>query len=85
LSIEIIAPDAADIANRIGEDYLGYAKEVKLHKKMFEEYVELLSESMPSLMQQAAAEDTEVRAWLERIYISSKRRETSGDIANAEE
>ena len=82
LSIEIVAPDAADIANRIGEDYLGYAKEVKLHKKMFEEYVELLSESMPSLMRQAAAEDTEVRGWLERIYISSKRRETSGDIAD---
>jgi len=44
-----------------------------------------LSESMPSLMRQAAAEDTEVRGWLERIYISSKRRETSGDIADSEE
>jgi hypothetical protein len=85
LSIEIVAPDAADIANRIGKDYLGYAKEVKLHTKIFEEYVELLSESMPSLMRQAATEDTEVLAWLERMYISSNRHKTSGDPADVEE
>ncbi len=78
LSLEIVAPDVGDIAKRIGEDYLGYAKEVKLHKQTFEEYAEMLSESMPSLMRQAAAEDPEVQVWLERMYISSKRRKSNG-------
>jgi hypothetical protein len=84
LSIEIVAPDATDIAKRIGEDCLGYAKEVILHKQVFEEYVELLSESMPSLMRQAAGEDTEVQAWLERMYISSKRPKARADTANGQ-
>lgn len=78
ISIEIVAPGVADIAKRIGEDVLGNAKEVKLYEQTLEEYVELLSESMPSLMRQAATEDTDVRAWLERIYISSTHRDSSG-------
>lgn len=80
LTIEIVAPDVAEIAKRIGEDFLGYAKDVKLHRKTFEEYVELVSESMPSLMRQAADADPEVRAWLERIYMSNKLR---GSISRA--
>lgn len=79
LSLEIVAPDVEDIAKRIGEEYLVYAKEVKLHKMIFEEYLELLSESMPSMMRQAAADDPEVQAWLERIYISNTRRKSNGD------
>ena len=79
LSLEIIAPDVEDIAKRIGEDYLGYAKEVKLHKMVFEEYIELLAESLPCIIRQAAAEDSEVQAWLERIYISNQRRQSKGD------
>ena len=77
LSLEIVAPDAADMAKRIGDDYLERAKEVKLHKMMFEEYVELLSESLPSFMRQAAAEDSEVQAWLARMYISRMGRRSN--------
>ncbi len=74
ITVEIVAPGVADIASRIGEEYLGKAKEVKLHDIKLEEYVDVLSESMPSMMRQATAKDSEVRAWIERIYISSKRR-----------
>ena len=79
LSLEIVAPDVDAIAKRIGENYLGYAKEVKLHKMIFEEYLELLSESMPFMMRRAATEDREVQAWLERIYISNQLRKSKGD------
>jgi len=80
LSLEIVAPDVIDIAKRIGDDSLDCVKEVKLHKKTFEEYVELLSASLPSMMRKAAAEDAEVQAWLERIYISSTRRKSNGYV-----
>jgi hypothetical protein len=39
-----------------------------------EEYVDVLFESMPSLMRKAAADDAEVRDWIERIYITSRFR-----------
>lgn len=73
LTLEIVAPDVEDIAKRIGDEYLEHAKELKLHKMVFEDYLELLSESLPSMMRQAATEDREVQAWLERIYISNQR------------
>jgi len=47
-------------------------KEVKLHDVKLEDYVSLISRSMPSLMRQAAHEYSEVREWLERIYIAYK-------------
>jgi hypothetical protein len=70
INVEIVAPGVADIAKRIGDEYLGKAK-VKLHDMKLEDYVDILSESIPSLMRRAANEHTEVRDWLERIYISS--------------
>ena len=71
VTIEIVAPVVRDIALRIGDDYLDKAKSVKLHDMKLEEYVHLLSGSMPSMMRQAAA-DIEVREWLQRIYLSTK-------------
>lgn len=46
--------------------------------------VEFLSESIPSLMRKAATEDEEVLAYLERIYVSSKRRKSKGGWVVAE-
>lgn len=74
ISVEIVAPGVADISKRVGEDYLGKAKSVKLHDMKLEEYVGLLSEAMPSLMLNAAKEDADVRSWLERIYVTSRLR-----------
>jgi hypothetical protein len=71
INLEIVAPGVSEIAERIGAEYLGKTKEVKLRDMKLEEYVDLLSESMPSLMRQAASEDAEVRSWIERIYMSS--------------
>jgi hypothetical protein len=79
LSIEIVAPDVEDIAKRIGEDYLGNAKQLTLHKKLFEEYVELLYESTPSMMRDAAAEDKEVQAWIERLYLLEQHYHHKGE------
>jgi hypothetical protein len=79
LSIEIVAPDVEGIAKRIGEEYLRCANEVRLHRMIFEDYLELLSESLPSMMRQAAADDLEVQAWLERLYISNQRRKSKDD------
>lgn len=73
IDIEIVSPGVADIAQRIGNDYLDKAKTVQLHDMKLEEYAEVLADSMPALVRQAATEDSEVREWLERIYISSKR------------
>jgi len=70
INVDLVAPGVTDIASRIGENYLAKVKEVKLHNMKLEEYVDVLSESMPSLMRAAAAEDTEVRGWIERIYIT---------------
>jgi hypothetical protein len=71
INVDIVAPGVTDIASRIGENYLAKVKEVKLHNMKLEEYVDVL------LMRAAAAEDTEVRGWIERIYISSTRREAA--------
>jgi hypothetical protein len=71
ISLEIVAPGVSDIAKRIGEEYVGKAKELKLHDMKLEEYVDLLSETMPTVMRKAATEDAEVFSWLERIYVSS--------------
>lgn len=81
LSIEIVAPDAANIATRIGEDVLSQTKEVKLHKILFEAYIDSLWETTPSLMRRAAAENAEVRAWLERIYIMNLHSKSKSDTS----
>jgi len=83
IDVEIVAPGVADIAKRVGEDYLGKAKKVKLHDMKLEEYVDVLPELMPSLMRQAAVEDTEIRDWIERIYISSTLRRDGPSASEA--
>ncbi len=72
LTIEIVSPGATDIGKRIGDDYLGKSKELKLHDMKLEEYVDRLLGLAPSLMRQAVAEDDEVRQWLDRIYAAYK-------------
>jgi hypothetical protein len=83
IEVEIVAPGASAIARQIGEDFLDRAKRVKLHDMTLEDYVNVLSEPMPSLMRQAAVEDAEVRSWIERIYKSSKFRGNGHSVSQA--
>src|SRR5579871_2485737 len=79
LILEIVAPDAEDIAKRIGKEYLEHAREIKLHKMVFEEYVELLAESTSFLMRQAASDDSEIKAWLEKMHALNLRGRSKSD------
>lgn len=75
LTLEIVGPGVKSVASRIGDEYLTKVREVTLHNMTFEEYAELITESVPSLMKRAAEESAEVRDWLLRIYFASKRTE----------
>jgi hypothetical protein len=77
----VVSPGATEIAKRIGENYLSNARDVRLHDMTFEEYAETLAETMPSFMRQAAAEDTEVREWLERTYAISMSKSGDGRVS----
>jgi len=68
ISVEIVAPDAAGIVSRIGEELLSKAKSVTSHDMKFEDYIQLLANDIPCLVKEAAAEYDEIREWIERIY-----------------
>jgi len=73
ISVEIVAPDAKEIASWIGNDYLKKACSLLTHSLKFEEYLQILWKSSPQLMKQAAEKHSEVMAWLERIYIIGQK------------
>jgi len=69
ISVEIVAPSAQDIVSRIAKGYLSKAKSVIAHSVKFENYLQILWKDAPKLMKRAAAKHSEVKAWLERIYM----------------
>jgi len=69
ISLEIIAPSAEDIISRIATGYLSKAKSVTAHSITFESYLQELWKDAPKLMKRVAAKHSEVKAWLERIYM----------------
>lgn len=77
VSVEIVVPDAKDIASRIGNTHLAKAKNVVIHSVKFEDYLPILWNDAPQLMKRAAAKHSDVKAWLDRIYIiGQKAQET---------
>jgi hypothetical protein len=68
IELEIVAPGVADIVTRIGEGALSKAKSVTTHNTTFEDYIELLSQRMPTMMRNAAEKSAEVRKRLEIVY-----------------
>ena len=68
IAVEVVAPDASAIVSRVGEERLTNAKTVTAHNMRFEEYLGILEENSPVLMRKGAADFTEVREWVERIY-----------------
>lgn len=69
IEVEIVAPDAKEIASRIGDDHLKKAKSVSLRCGKFEDYVSFLAKQAPKLMLDAGAKNAEVRDWIKRIYM----------------
>lgn len=69
ISLEIIAPSAEDIISRIAPGYLSKAKSLTAHSITFENYLQELWKDAPKLMKRVAAKHSEVKAWLERIYM----------------
>src|SRR5712691_9138780 len=69
IEIEIVAPDAEQIASRIGTQSLNKGKSVSLHSGRFEDYIGLLSQQAPKLMMNAAVKSVEVQEWLKRIFL----------------
>jgi hypothetical protein len=68
ISVEIVAPDAKDIVSRIGEPHISSAKTLTVHTLKFEEYLQVLWSNVPELMRNAALKNSDVKAWLDRIY-----------------
>jgi hypothetical protein len=69
ITVEIVAPDAAEIVSRIEKEHLMDAKNVVVHDMVFEEYLQVLAGNIPSLMKKAAAENDQIQEWLEKIYV----------------
>lgn len=67
--VHIVAPDAKQIAARIGIDHLEHAKLVSLYPGKFEDYIEILAQSASELMKRAATKSGEVEEWLERLAV----------------
>ena len=84
IAVEVIAPDADNIVSRIGDVRLAGAMSVTRHNVKFEEYLGILAGPIPGLMKKAAADFTEVREWVERIFalnrITFTRQQRKGSL-----
>ena len=67
--VHIVAPDAQQIAARIGDDHLKHAKLVSLYPGKFDDYIEFLAQSASELMKRAASKSGEVEEWLKRLFV----------------
>jgi len=82
ITVDVVAPDASAIVSRIGPAALVAAKAVTAHDMKFEDYLGVLAKNIPARMRQAAAENDEVREWVERIYamgqLTNIQQQTAG-------
>ena len=69
VELQIVAPDAEQIADRIGALHLKKAKADGIFAGKFEDYMDVLSQGFPSLMREAAAKNNEIRDWVIRLFV----------------
>jgi hypothetical protein len=69
IEVHIVAPDADQIASRIGDEHFKHACVLTLHKGKFEDFISFLTEGTPDIMKRAAAEGSEVDEWLKRLFV----------------
>ncbi|GEM_PF-654144 len=67
-SIEIVCPDANEIASRLTTRFAGSGKRIIVHAKKFEDYIGSMYAVAPYLMRLAADGSGDVKDWLERIF-----------------
>jgi len=68
VDIEVVAPDASSICSRIGKGPLLKAKSVTASDVTLENYIQTLANSIPQLIERAAAEYKDFRDWIARLY-----------------
>jgi hypothetical protein len=73
IELEIVAPDADQIAARIGERHLKNARRVSIYTGTFEDYVGLLMKTAPARMLRAAMKNTDIQNWVKMIYMMNVR------------
>jgi len=69
VELHIVAPDAEQIAGRIGALHLKKAKAVGIFTGKFEDYVGVLNQQFPSLTREAAAKNTEIKDWVIKLFV----------------
>jgi len=69
ISIEIVDPQANDIAERIGNKNLSNAKSVIIHPIKFEDYLNKLWENAPRIMMEASIKYEEIRKWIALVHM----------------
>lgn len=67
IELEIVAPGVKEILGRVGDNILSMAKSVTPFDMRFEQYLELVSSRIPSMMRDAAAQSEEVQDWLKML------------------
>jgi hypothetical protein len=64
IDLEVVAPGADSILERIGDRELARAKSVRRFDMKFEAYIEMLSSTIPEMMRHAASQNKELLKWL---------------------
>ena len=67
IELHIVAPDAEQIADRIGTSHLKKANVVGIFEGKFEDYIGVLNGRYPALMREAASKNTEIREWVIKL------------------
>jgi hypothetical protein len=72
VSVDIVAPDAESVFDRIEDACLSKARRVSVYEMKFEDFLIVLSKSAPNRIRAAALRHKEIREWIQRLYIMNK-------------
>jgi hypothetical protein len=72
VSVDIVAPDAESVFERIENECLSNAKRVSVYEMKFEDFLMVLAKSAPNRMRAAAERHKELRDWIQRLYAMSQ-------------
>lgn len=72
VSVDIVAPDAESVFERIENKCLSNARRVSVYEMKFEDFLMVLAKSIPNRMRAAGERHKEIREWIQRLYIMSK-------------
>jgi len=81
VDVEIVAPDASSICSRLAKEALLKAKSVTPHDMTLENYIPILANNIPRLIERAAGEYKEFRDWVERLYVMNHAKLTPAVVA----